>query len=482
MSKDAEISSELEDALSKHRTGGGGMQGTLVLSDSEGYVGDTITFQGRNLPSNESFDVKWYSTQGSWGVLEAHEIMGPQYQQRTEIVASVRTDDDGAFDEEWTIPEDYGGSHKVELLNADGETVDTDEIELFPWFEIDRTEAAMGEAFTVTGYGIGPNVVTNNYQVAWDNGFYGFMTGVLNRGTATAEVRAVGPPGEHVIQIWRSYRGDPYLQNNTQSPYGPVAQGRPSKWTVEVTEPEEPPQSAWVDPLFDEKPIDLHYPDIDEDTDAELEITPTSGQSGTTAFIRGWNFPANEEVDLIWYRHEGHRVKNIEITPEPKPDVLPTVTADANGEFEVEVEIGPDEGSTRPITAAVDGREIAVTGFMMQPNIEKFEPDSGSVGTTIDIELSGIGWTMFENGYYFVYDNKPLGYVCGTSGDDKQDRVHLQLPATGAPGWHFIDVYPTIYQMQEDEPEFELLPHLSYIDNHPVRPMPAMHMAFEITE
>jgi len=480
MDEETAISSELEESLQQHRRGSES-SGTLVVSDQEGYVGDTITFQGRNFPAGEEYEIRWHSTDGRWGVLEANEVVGPQYQPRTETVASVTTDDNGEFDEEWTIPEDYGGAHRIEVV--DGETtVATAEYTILPWFELDTTAVKLGEFFTITGYGIGPNVVTNNYQVAWDNANMGFMTGVMNRGTATAKIRAVGPPGKHTLQVWRNYRGVPYLQNNTQSPYGPVADGRQSQWTVEVAPREEPPRTAWLDAQLDESPISTHYPPIDEDTEAELEITPTSGQPGTTAFVSGQNFPAETEVDLVWYRHEGHRVKGIPITPEPKPDMLPTVTTDENGSFQVEVAIPNEEGSTRPITAAVDGREVAVTGFMMQPSIETFAPDRGPVGTTIEIELSGVGWPVYENAPYFLYDNKPLGYVCGLTDDDGGGVVRLEIPAAGEPGWHFIDVYPMIFEMQQDEPDFELRPHLSYLDNHPMRPLPAWHFAFEVTE
>ena len=480
MDRESGISSELEETLQQHRRGSEST-GTLVVSEEEGYVGDTITFQGRNFPAGESYELRWNSTDGRWGVLEANEVVGPQYQPRTETIATVETDDSGEFDEEWTVREDYGGAHRVEVVDGDT-TVATSEYTILPWFELEQTEVPLGEFFTLKGYGIGPNVVTNNYQVAWDNGNMGFITGVMNRGTATAQIRAVGPVGKHTLQVWRNYRGVPYLQNNTQSPYGPVAGGRQSQWTVEVTEPERELDTAWLDSQLDESPIAIHYPEIDEDTEAELSITPTSGQPGTTAFISGENFPAEEEVDLIWYRHEGHRVKGIPITPEPKPEMLPTVTTDENGRFQTEFTIPQGEGSTRPITAAVGGREVAVTGFMMQPSIETFSPTSGPVGTTIEIELSGVGWPEYENAPYFLYDNTPLGYVCGLTDNDGGGVVRLELPASGQPGWHFIDVYPCIFEIQQDEPDFELRPHLSYLDNHPMRPLPAYHMAFEITE
>jgi hypothetical protein len=304
----------------------------------------------------------------------------------------------------------------------------------------------------------------------------------MRRGTATAEIRAVGPPGEHVIQVWRNAEGVPYLQNNTQSPYGPVAGGRQSVWTVEVSEPDGDPRRSWVDPLLDESPMAAHYPEVDADSDAEIEVTPSSGQPGTTVFVTGEGFPPDTEVDLVWYRHEGHRGEGVPITPEPHAEVLPTVTTDGDGRFQTEAAIPRDQGSTRPITANVDGREVAVTGFVMQPAIETFVPTRGPVGTTIEIELTGVGWTGYENELYFVYDNTPVGYATGTTGADEPGTVRVELPATGEPGWHFLDVYPSLLDTREETPKYDTIPHLSYVDNHPMRPVPAIHFAFEVTE
>lgn len=480
MEDDTDISVEVE--APQHGQRGGDSQGRLIVSDQRGYVGEAITFNGRDLPASEEFEIEWQSQQGSWGVLEANEVVGPKYRPRVDTILTVETDESGAFDEEWHVQQDYGGRHAIILKTPHGQTVDRAGFEITPWFDIDRTEAPLGESFSVTGYGIGPHDINSNYQIAWDNGFVGFMTGVLNRGTATAEIRAVGSPGTHVIDVWRNDRGVPYLQNNTQSPFGSVGGDRQSRWTVEVTEPETDPDPVWVDQLFEESPMSVHYPDIAAEGDEELVIEPSSGQPGTTAFITGRNFPATEEVDLIWYRHEGHRVEDIPITPEPHAEVLPSVTTDEDGTFQVEFEIPPEQGSTRPITAAVDGKEVAITGFMIQPDIHSFEPKRGPVGTSIEIDLTGIGWTTYENSLFFVYDNKPLGYICGTDADDEEGIAKAEIPATGEPGWHFIDIYPSLFEMEEESPEFDIRPHLSYRDNHPMRPLPALHLAFKITE
>ncbi|MFB6200791.1 MAG: hypothetical protein ABEI98_02155, partial [Halorhabdus sp.] len=298
-----------------------------------------------------------------------------------------------------------------------------------------------------------------------------------------------GPPGAHTLRIWRNYRGVPFLLTETQPESamysdgkGPVADGSGGDWTVEVTEPETRPPTTWIDPVPEVDPIPEHYPQLDEDTDAELDITPHCGQPGTTATITGRNFPANEHVNLVWHRHQGHFAQGIPITPEPKPDVLPVVTTDADGSFRTDVTITEDKGSTRPITAEVDGRSVAVTGFVMQPDIVKMDPEQGPVGTEIEIEIAGVGWQLYNMTPSITYDNKMVGYVCGE--DDARDHgiTRTVLPAAGEPGLHFIDVYPSIFEVEQDQPNFEIKPHLSYHDNHPGRSGPALHFTFEVTE
>lgn len=456
--------------------------GTLRLGADDAYVGDIITLEGADLPEDDALDVVWHSANGGWGVIADAEIVGPQFHPRQDRITSVEADDGGSFTTEFVVPEDYGGEHRIELRSADGESVAESSLTVTPWFELDRSSAPLGETFQITGYGIGPNAITNNYQVTWDNGMVGFMTGTMNRGTATAEIRAAGPVGDHVIQIWRNVKGVPFLQNNTQSLFGPVAGGRKSVWNVEVTEPEVKPETMWVDPLVRETPLESHYPDLDEETDAELTVTPTSGQPGTTATISGRAFPSETTIDLIWYTHVGNRIAGIPIQPEPLPEVLPTITTDEDGRFDVEVTIPRGSGSTRPIVAEIEGRSVAVTGFVMQPDVVDITPKQGPPGTEIEIELSGIGWPKYENAYYFVYDNRPVGYVCGLESDEGRGVVHTRLRATGEPGYHFIDVYPSFFETKEELPDFTQKVHLSYQDNHPVRPLPALHFTFEVTE
>lgn len=481
MGNESDVSGDLSSRLDRHRDNASPGTGTLALSDEEAYVGDNITIMGRNLPEGEAVELFWHTVDGDWGVLGANEIIGPQFSSNREQIATIDLDESGGFAYEFTVPEDYGGDHRIELRSSAGHQISQANVTVDPWFEIDRTTAALGDAFVLRGYGLGPNPVSNNFQVTWDNGMVGYLTGTKNRGTATAPIRAVGPPGQHVIRLWRNYRGVPFLQNNTQSPYGSVGGDRPSKWEVTVSEPAVDAGTMWVDDVPDESPISVHYPDLDENTEASLSVTPTSGTAGTTAFIRGEDFPPETAVDLIWHRHEDEFTNEMGVVIEPKPDVLPTVTTDESGFFSTEVTIPRDKGSTRPITARVDGRSVAVTGFVIQPDLMSVTPTSGPVGTEIEIEIEGIGWPAYST-MYFTYDNKMVGYVCGNSDHDEHGVTRTRFEATGEPGLHVIEVYPTIFETKEDEPNVQIKPHLSYHDNHPVRPLPAMHAIIEITE
>lgn len=478
MGNESEISQDLVDKFEEHRQRGS--SGTLVVSDDEVYVGDTITLEGRNLPANVPLDVVWQTARGHWGVLQGNDVVGPQYQHDSRRLTTVSTDENGAVSESLTVPEDYGGDHTIELQTADEESLAETTVTITPWFELEESSVPLGETFTLTGYGIGPDYLTSLYPVVWDNSMVGFLTGVMNNGTGTAEIRAVGPVGEHVIQVWRNFHGTPFLQNNTQSPFGQVAGGRQSAWTVEVTEPEREFPTQWMDSLVQESPLDSHMISTDVDSEATLSITPTSGQPGTDAFISGEQFPSDTEVNLVWHAHEGHHIKGIPVSPEPRPEVLPTVQTDDSGQFRQEVTIPSDIGSTRPLTAEIDGTVVASTGFVLQPEIKQMTPTEGPVGTEIEFEFRSLGWTMYDTAYFFVWDNKRVGYICGSDHDEGVTRTVLR--ATGEPGTHFIDVYPGYFKMEEDKPDFTLKPHLSYRQNHAVRPLPAFHFTFEVTE
>jgi hypothetical protein len=453
---------------------------TLQVNKSEGFVHDGVMLKGTNLPANEELTVIWRAFDGTWRMGDSGTIMGPQYSVTRDELFTVQTDESRTFKREWTVEENFGGEHAFELWAGDVK-LDTAQFRIYPHFELDRTEAPVGEWFRLTGYGLGTDKRTSLYQVTWDNAQMGYLISVIERGTATADIRAAGPPGEHTIGIWRNFTGIPLLQNYTQTPAGDISPGRATDWTVEVTEPEESPPVMETEAMFPEAPIDAHIPDVDESTDSTLTVEPSSGRPGTDAVISGRGFPPSTSVDLKWFSRGGNQFAGAPVGPAPRPDVLPTVTTDEEGSFQLDISVPSDFGSTRPIHALVDGRSVAATGFVMQPEAVDISPTSGPVGTEITVSVSGLGWQHFESAYAVLYDNKQTGYVVSDLSDE-DGVVRFTVQASGEPGYHFIDMVPMIHDTQGSDLDLDYKPHLSFLDNHPGRLLPGIRFAFEVTE
>ena len=52
---------------------------------------------------------------------------------------------------------------------------------------------------------------------------------------------------------------------------------------------------------------------------------------------------------------------------------------------------------------------------------------------------------------------------------------------SGDPGWHYIDMYPGIYQGTEVRPANYKMPQLTALDDHPGEKLPIFRWAFYIT-
>ena len=113
---------------------------------------------------------------------------------------------------------------------------------------------------------------------------------------------------------------------------------------------------------------------------------------------------------------------------------------------------------------------IATTAYPLQSETVR-------QGETVTLHLKGVGWTETSNIYHVVYDDNYVGYACGFN---SQGDVTVYLPATGAPGWHFIDLYPGIYKGQEVRPNNFRIPQLTYAADHPGEDLPAFHFALHV--
>src|SRR5439155_763747 len=108
---------------------------------------------------------------------------------------------------------------------------------------------------------------------------------------------------------------------------------------------------------------------------------------------------------------------------------------------------------------------------------------SGPVGTPITVEVRGIGWQSYQNSFQLAYDNAYTGWVSSITTDGYGKVV---IPATGAPGTHYITLghsefgAPYLNPQQQPVVASRPFPHIAFTvtDGLAVRPAPASQQGF----
>ncbi|MEJ2289999.1 MAG: hypothetical protein P8Y02_15470, partial [Deinococcales bacterium] len=273
------------------------------------------------------------------------------------------------------------------------------------------------------------------YSVLYDDTMTGFITAVTTHGTATVEIPATGRVGKHIVKLIRAPFGQPYLAYTT-SPYAALAAPQ-FIFTVTDGSPVLPKPIAQqaVSPKAGSEP---------SGEGPKLWVDPGQAPVFTKAHVHARGLPANAHVALAFTEMSGSRVTESGFAP--KMVAFATVSADAEGAFDVPFQIPDALGGTHRLEASVGGRVVASAHFGIDPVGLPLDPAQGPVGTAITLHVKGVGWTQTDNIFAVVIDNVFYGYACGfsTNGD-----VVVPITAAWAPGWHYIDLYPSFYRNKD---------------------------------
>jgi hypothetical protein len=286
----------------------------------------------------------------------------------------------------------------------------------------------------------------------------GFISAVTTQGEATFRVRAEGV-GAHVISIINSPVEGPYL-NQQQSPYPWFGQ---FDWTVHVT-------SAVPKTLSSPVPV------VAETRGRHLTVTPGSGYVGSKITLRGSGLPAQTTLTVVWKTEAGNRVTAGGFAAQSVD--LGTVTTNAEGAFALALKAPADLGGPPHAIQLFDsGKLVGSSSFRILPELVSVEPTVVKEGQSFIVHLTGVGWTQYDNIYAVDYDNAYTGYGCGfnSAGD-----VQIVLRAAGAPGYHFIDLYPSPYEGATHFPNWYGMPQLTYAQDHPGNTLPAFHAVIQV--
>lgn len=439
--------------------------GEFDLSPASGPWGTQVVASATGLSPATTYDLMWTTVEGSWQLSEDRsEYLGREYKPALKKLLSVTTDAAGAFSASFTIPEDFGYQHDVVVMRY-GETINKSAFDVDMQAFISPTSGPVGTPVTVEIRGVGWRPYESSFQLNWDNAYTGWMSSVTTRGLARAVIPAAGRPGTHYIQIGHSMFGPPYMNPQQQ----PLVADRPfPRIPFVITDGPAvmpPPLERQAFAIVPARPVDRG-----------IWTSPYAAPVGTPATLHGKALAANSDVEITWAAMVGNRT----VTGfQAQTRVIATTRTDASGAFTWRFTVPDDLGGTHEMTAKIGGEVVASTDLYIQTTGVPLDVDRGPSGTVVKVQLKGVGWTETEQIYHLVYDNAYVGYACAfqSAGD-----ITMFVVMSGDPGWHYIDVYPGIYQGKETRPATYKVPQLTALDDHPGEPMPIFRWAFFITE
>lgn len=440
----------------------------LEVVPARAEVGQVVEIKGNGYPADATVDLVWYTVEGRYELEGGTEFLGQRFAESSRVLATVRADGSGGIATKVEVPLDYGGAHDVRG-RVGGQELSQASLTIMPTFSMAPREGPVGTPVELKIVGVDWRTNINTWHVLYDNRYLGFMSAVTTRGVATAHFRAAGPLGERPVSVWHnSFNPIPYL-NWRQGPYKDVPG---ADFTFRVTAG--PGPAAVL--VEDFAAVDAPWP-VESPGPGKLALSVDRGAVGQVTTLRGASLPANADLSLRWWTMVGNRVSAIGFSPEARS--LGVVRTGANGEFVRDLAIPDDLGGQHRIDVLEGDRVLASAGLVIQPSVLSLGPTRVRAGEEIKVHLKGVGWTTYDNTYAVTYDNSYVGYVCGfsTNGD-----VQFSLTATGAPGVHLIDLYPTIYKGKDPQPRVYSVPQLTYADDHPQRTTPAIRLAVEIVE
>jgi hypothetical protein len=442
--------------------------GKFSLSPDNGTIGSVVTAKGSGFDANVSLDLVWQAFTGNWKT-DGEKFLGREFSEVMQPLTTVRTDGTGSFETQFTVPDGFGFMHDVRveqdrvLRNKAGFNVQM-EVTVSP------TSGPAGTPITIEAKGIGWQSLQNSWAVLYDNRYTGYMSAVTTNGYAKVTIPATGSAGKHVISILHASLTFPYM-NMQQSPQP----DRPT-WTVPFTVTKGAP--VLPPPATSQGLPRVEASAAPPPSGPWIATDWLNGQVGSPVTLRGRGFTPNDSVELLWYRVVGSRVSGNGWDEQSVS--LGKVTVGSDGTFSFPFQTLDDLGGDHRIEAWVKGEKLASTSYEITPSAFALSTSSAPAGTMVTVHLKGGGWTETANIYTVVYDNGYVGYACAFN---SQGDLTIYLPATGDPGWHFIDLYPAIYKGKDAAGVDDFrVPQLSFASDHPHEKLPAFHFAIQVTE
>jgi hypothetical protein len=440
--------------------------GTFSLDPKHGAWDTQVTATAKGLKPRTPYDLVWTTGKVRWKLSEDRsKYLGRDYSTVRNVLETLTTDSAGSFVATFSVPHGFGYGHDVVVVDKQNVIRNKSLFDVDMVTTITPTSGPVGTPITVEVKGIGYQSYQNSFQLDYDNKYVGWVSSVTTDGYAALTIPATGARGTHIITLGHSEFGAPYLNPDQQ----PVVASRPFPhvpFTITDGPAVLPPNAA----------TQAFATILAAPAPTGIWTDPAGATVGAAATLNARSLPADSEVELLWTTQVGNR----SVTGfEERTSTLGKTRTDASGSFTWPFTVPDDLGGYHTLQAKIGGEVVAKTTLYILASAFPLSVDRGPSGTRTTVHLKGVGWTETEQMYLLDYDNSFTGYACAFQ---SRGDLTIYLTVSGAPGWHYIDMYPGIYQGTETRPANYKMPQLTALSDHPGEKMPIFRFAFLITQ
>lgn len=174
----------------------------IELNKESGNVDDAVTLTGTGLPADSKVTLNWHTMSGD-------RVSFDGFSEVVWDLGEAETDESGAFEFPFTIPEDLGGlPHLIDVV-IDEKVYGQTYFKILPSIvSITPESGPPGTQFYVKIKGSGWTEFDNALAVTYDNASVGYVCGFNEQGTIMLPLIAAGDPGYHLVDIYPAiYKG-----------------------------------------------------------------------------------------------------------------------------------------------------------------------------------------------------------------------------------------------------------------------------------